>query len=219
MQQKIRKKPRSGEAYLNAWSLTERVPAKHKVTGYSKSVPKGVVLSMWYVIQTVTGKEKELVTVIERVLPGKGYNKCFVIQQECVWRLKGQYQMHIEPLFPSYIFVDTDSPKEFFFELKSLPQMTKFLGDGEAFWTVKKEEKELLRKMINKDPEYVIRCSVVEVDSNGNIISAEGILKDLIGKIVKKRLRKRRVLVEIPLLGRKRKIQIGICLKTDNIQI
>ncbi|MFR3285323.1 MAG: hypothetical protein ACLTR6_14190 [Clostridium fessum] len=45
---------------------------------------------MWYVIQTQTGKEQELTECIEHVLAGKGYRACFVIEQECIWRMGGE---------------------------------------------------------------------------------------------------------------------------------
>lgn len=170
---------------------------------------------MWYVIQTITGMEKELVEIIDKVLAGDGYKQCFVIQRECVWRIEGLYCVHIEPLFPSYVFVETSSPERFFFSLKRVPKLTKLLGDDGVFWEVKEEEKRLLQKLINQDDEYIIRRSYVQVDTEGNICFAEGVLKDFTENIVKKRLRKRIVVVEIPFLGEKRRIQLGICLNED----
>lgn len=173
------------------------------------------VQAMWYVIQTVTGKEKEAAGAIDRVLEKKSYQECFVIQQECVWRMEGRCLVHIEPMFPSYVFVETDTPDAFFFELKRVPKLTKLLGSDGMFWMVQKEEEELLRKMAGYDPEYIIRRSLVEVDSNGEIISAEGALKEYTGRIVKKRLRKRVVVIEIPFLERLKQVQLAVRLKED----
>lgn len=172
---------------------------------------------MWYVIQTLTGKEKELVGMIDKMLGGKGYNECFVIQRECVWRIEGAYRVHIEPLFPSYVFVDTEEAEEFFFQLKKIPRLTKLLGGDGIFWTVKKEEQELLKKLMGCDKEYIVRRSFVQVDSFGEIISAKGALQDYLEQIVKKRLRKRSVMIEIPFLGDTRRIQLGIWLDGDGI--
>lgn len=172
---------------------------------------------MWYVIQTIAGKEMEAVQVIDKVLAKSCYTKCFVIQRECVWRIKGQRRVHIEPLFPSYIFVESDTPEDFFFALKKVPKMTKLLGDGNTFWSVEKEDIEFLKKIVGNDKQYIVRRSLVEVDSDGTIISAEGFLKEYIGKIVKKRLRKRIVLIEFPFLGRLRQIEVGIRLHGDEI--
>ena len=60
------------------------------------------------------------------------------------------------------------------------------------------------------DPEYIVRRSPVKVDDAGEIITAGGILKEFAGKIVKKRLRKRVVVIEIPFLGEMRRIEVGV---------
>lgn len=170
---------------------------------------------MWYVIQTITGKEIELVSVIDRVLAKDSYKTCFVIQRECVWRIEGRCRVHIKPLFPSYVFVETDTPEAFFFALKRVPKLTKLLGGDGTFWGVQKEEEALLRRLMGDEPGYIVRRSPVKVDSEGLIVSAEGVLKDYLDRIVKKRLRKRVVVIEIPFLGRKRLVEIGVRVAGD----
>lgn len=170
---------------------------------------------MWYVIQTITGKEVETVGVIDKVVAKNSYTKCFVIQRECVWRIEGKCRVHIEPLFTSYVFVETDTPDIFFYDLKQVPKLTKLLGRDGTFWTVLPEEQVLLKKLIGNDPEYVVRRSLIEVNEQGNIISAQGVLGEYIGKIVRKRLRKRVVIVELLFLGEVRRVQLGVRLAGD----
>ena len=124
----------------------------------------------------------------------------------------------IEPLFPSYVFVETDTPEDFFFALKQVPKLTKLLGSDGSFWTVQKEEEQILKELIGSDRSLTIRLSSVKTDENGAILSAEGALKKYLPVIVKKRLRKRSVIVEIPFLGEKRRVQLGIRLETDEIE-
>lgn len=170
---------------------------------------------MWYVIQTITGKEAETVKVIDKVLEKGSYERCFVIQRECVWRIEGQCRVHIEPFFPSYVFVETDTPEDFFFALKRVPKLTKLLGSEGVFWSVQREDIVLLKKLIGSDSEYIVRRSLVEVDPVGEIVAAEGVLNEYISKIIRKRLRKRVVVVEIPFLGEVRRIQLGVRLAGD----
>lgn len=172
---------------------------------------------MWYVIQTITGKEIELVDVIEKLLKEKyrrtckkSYEKCFVIRREYVWRLEGRFRLHIEPLFPSYVFVESSTPDAFFYDLKQIPKLSKLLSNDGIFWTVEKEEEALLRRLIGDDPEYIVRRSPIWVNGEGEIIAAGGVLKENFGRIVKKRLRKRIVVIEIPFLGEMRRIEIGV---------
>lgn len=170
---------------------------------------------MWYVIQTITGKEKELVEMIHKVIDKKGYDACFVIQHECVWRIEGKYRVHVEPLFPSYVFVETETPEELFYGLVRVPRLSKLLGIDGAFWAVQDDEEKLLRQMMGEDKAYIIRRSLVEINKEGKIISADGPLNKYIDRIVRKKLRKRNVTVEIPFLGENRRIQLGIYLAED----
>lgn len=175
---------------------------------------------MWYVIQTITGEEQETADSIHRVLNGNGYRACFVIWQECVWRLEGKYKVYLKPLFPSYVFVDTDSPEQFYFALKKVPKDARLLGGGGDFCEVREEERKLLCWMMSgtnreEKGEYIVRRSPVRVNEDGEIIWAGGALEANIKHIVKKRLRKRSVVIEVPFLGETRRLQLGIRLEGD----
>ncbi len=190
----------------------------------------GGVRDMWYVIQTITGKEQELADIIEKVMAGEGqkYEHCFVIYQECVRRRNGRRELYVETLFPSYVFVETNQPEEFFLDLKQVPRAANFLQVDGCFWNIYEEEEEFLRRMlescivkksnkmgINCGQAYVIHSSLVWVNEEGQIQGAEGVLGFYLNKIVKQRLRKRSVVIEIPFCGRMRRIRLGIRLKGD----
>lgn len=189
---------------------------------------------MWYVMQTITGKEQELVDVIWRVMTGerKKYERCFVLYQEYDRRSGGKLETCVETLFPSYVFVETDVPEEFFLELKHVPKMSKLLGADEGFWTMNKEEELFLCHMLEKsnpsnigtsgktaeikqEKNYLIRPSFVWVDDKGEIKEAKGILEDYMNQIVKQRLRKRSVVIEIPFCGKIRRLRLSIRLEGD----
>lgn len=182
---------------------------------------------MWYVIQTITGREQELVNAIEHVLDGKigekPYQRCFVLYRECIWRVEGQLRVHIEPLFPSYVFVETTDPDNFYVALKQVPKLSRLLGTDGKFWGLEIDEEPFFCSMMkaaeqekaNKKEYYLVHRSLVRTDSEGKVIAAEGVLKNYIGQIVKQRLRKRSVIIEIPFMGAKRRVQLGICLEGD----
>ena len=200
---------------------------------------------MWYVIQTETGREQELVDAINRVLCGAGYKRCFVIRQECVWRIGGGYKTYIRPMFPSYVFAETDAPEAFFLSLKRVSRLSRLLRNDGVFGTVTEEEQALLCRMMGESredrgnkrnkgnichpetaaggtagvfgaPPYLVRRSPVRVSGEGEITEAGGFLKDYLDKIVKKRLRKRSVTIEIPFLGENRRIQVGIRVEGED---
>ena len=187
---------------------------------------------MCYVIQTITRKEQELVDVIWRVLTGerKKYKHCFVLYQEYDRRSGGKLETCIEVLFPSYVFVETNVPEEFFLELKHVPKMSRFLGAEGCFWNINKEEERFLCHMLEKsdcqlkeiklephEPKknYCIRPSFVWVNEKGEIKGANGVLSDYLDKMVKQRLRKRSVVIELSFCGKIRRIRLSIRLAGD----
>ncbi|NBI72111.1 hypothetical protein D3Z50_13775 [Clostridiaceae bacterium] len=202
-------------------------------------------VSMWYVIQTMTGKEQEAADAIDRVLAGSCYERCFIIRRECVWRLEGRLRVHVEPLFPSYVFAEIDETKkagaagELFHALKRVPRLTRLLGGADGtggaggaarvkgaagagpdhescvFQAVESGEEQLFKEMAQGDKDFIIRRSPVKVDEDGKIIWAGGALTAYTDRIVKKRLRKRYIVVEIPFLGSARRVQMGIRLEGD----
>lgn len=205
-------------------------------------------VSMWYVLQTMTGKEQEAADAIDRVLGRGCYERCFVIRRECVWRLEGRLRVHVEPLFPSYVFVEMDemgeagTAGELFHALKRVPKLTRLLGwagsmggaektggaacvkgasgaglvrESCVFQAVERGEEQLLKELTGGDESFIIRRSPVKVNEDGDILWAGGALKHYTDRIVKKRLRKRFVTVEIPFLGSTRRVQIGIRLEGD----
>lgn len=171
---------------------------------------------MWYVIQVMTGKEEETKYVMEKELDRQLYEKCFFIKRERVWRREGQCIVHLETMFPGYLFVITDFPKELYRELKRVPKFTKLLrAENEVFLGVNEEEELFLRKLLDGDEENVVRLSKVEVDEEKNIVKAEGPLRYYMDKIIKKKLRLRYVMIEMRLLEKNRQILIGIRCKED----
>lgn len=170
---------------------------------------------MWYVIQTVTGKEQEMADAIRKTISHQLYNRCFILRRECLWRLDGRYIQHIETLFPSYVFIDAGQPEELFYALKSLPGFTKLLRTDDSFWTVSQDEQAFLENLICGDPDQIVRCSQVETDETGRIIRAEGPLGHYINRIERQRLRKRCVRVSAELGGRIHHVLLGIRLKGD----
>lgn len=169
---------------------------------------------MWYVIQTQTGEEQELVRLIKKMVSKKHYDECFCMNRECVRKMGDEYEIFIRPLFPAYIFVITEDPKRFFFELKKIPKLAKMLNDQEdTFFSVSKEEERFLKNV--QDDDHVVKRSLVEVNEEGMIVNADGAVGVYLRHIVRQRLRKRYVCVEQEFLGIKRKIYLGIKLKED----
>ena len=129
---------------------------------------------MWYVIQTSTGEEEELITMIERIVPKGYYEECFCIRRERFRKIGGRDEIDLYPLFPAYVFVVTENPKRMFLELKRVPKLTKLLSDQQDSFFCVDEDEEMFLKSV-QDEKHVVRRSLVEVDAEGRIIGAEGV--------------------------------------------
>ena len=91
---------------------------------------------MWYVIQTITGKEQELVDLVYKMLPKTVYKECFFLKRQLLKRLGGEWLEVTETLFPAYVFLDLTNADEVFYELKRIPEFSKLLGDNLGnFWS------------------------------------------------------------------------------------
>ena len=156
---------------------------------------------MWYVIQTTTGKEEELVAGIHAVLAGKGYRDCFVIRAEWLKRLGGTWRLKVCPLFPGYVFMETDDPGRIFQGLKQVPKFSKILGNGAfEFTAVEEEERRLLERLCGmgdekegkgkqgrrENPEnraagqrWVVRLTEASVEEDGTVTFGKGPLTEL----------------------------------------
>ena len=176
---------------------------------------------MWYVLQTITGREEELVHYIEEIVPKELYTDCFVAYYERVWRKQQESVVHVERLFPGYVFVQTQAPETLFYQLKKVLKLSKLLSDGEEeFLPVREDEQEFLESLITVEEKdgkevYLVKRSEIQVDEEGNIVWAGTPLSRYIGNVVRKRIRKRYVVIEKELFGKKRTVLLSVRLKGE----
>lgn len=169
---------------------------------------------MWYVLQTITGKEQELVQMIHKIVPQEMYEDCFVAYYERIWRRQQQSIVHVERLFPGYVFVLTERPEKLFFQLKRVPAMSKIMIDGDfTFLTLEREEEEFLREMLG--PEHIVHLSHVKTDGKGKAVQVSGPLKQYKDRIVKYQFKKRYAIIRLKLIGVEKTAVLGIILDED----
>lgn len=169
---------------------------------------------MWYVLQTVTGQEEELVHMIREVVPDHAYSDCFVAYYERVWRRQQQSIVHVERLFPGYVFIISDDPNELFLELKRVPAMSKLVSAGKfEFLPIEKEEETFFHALLTE--ERIVRLSYVETDGKGHVLRIEGPLKQFADQIVKYQFKKRYAMIRFRMLGMDKTGTLGIILRED----
>lgn len=181
-------------------------------------------ITMWYVVQTTTGKEQELVDVIRKLLPGKLYKDCFFIKREFLKRLGGQWLEVTETLFPAYVFLEMDTPEAVFYHLKALPEFTRLLGDNQGqYIPLEPEEVRFLKQLCGpgdgqRGRGHLVKSTLVSLDESGTVQKLDGPLQNFENHIVKLNLRKRYAIVELTIRGQRETAKLGIRLEKDEPQ-
>lgn len=169
---------------------------------------------MWYVVQTVTGREEELVHMIRDIIPSSLYVDCFVIYYERVWRKQQQSIVHVERLFPGYVFVVSAEPEELFLNLKKVPAMSKLIADGNhTFLSLEIDEETLFQNILGEN--HIIHLSYVKTDGKNHIRCIAGPLKNYMDQVVRFQLKKRYVIIRLKIMGIEKTVALGIILNED----
>lgn len=161
---------------------------------------------MWYVIQVYTGKEADIVEQCkDRVV--REDEDIFIPVVERMTKVQGEWVQVRTRLFPGYVFIETDRPWELYMRLKGVKAMTKLLKTGEEITPLYREEEKYLRRL--QDREHVVRYSEGFMEGDRLVVTS-GPLQGSEGEIKKILRHKRLVVMEVPLLGRKVEVTLGL---------
>lgn len=162
---------------------------------------------MWYVIQTRTGQERKIKTIIENTLSPEVYSDCKIIYYEMMRKYQGKWHAEKRAMFPGYLFVESDDVEELFHQLRRIPELTKLLGYGKDIVAISKEEEEFLRRITGGDDTVEMSYGVQEGD---RVVVNEGCLVGLESIIRKIDRHKRRAFIDVEILGVTRQVEIGL---------
>ncbi|HJG83631.1 MAG TPA: hypothetical protein K8V78_11125 [Lacrimispora saccharolytica] len=194
---------------------------------------------MWYVIQTETGKEEEILLFMRNMIPEELCQHCFLIWAEWPRRAGGQWNIVKKNMFPGYIFAETEEPEELFQRLKKVPGLTKLLGGDRCEFIPLGAEEERFFCMIgekegnctgenraakcgegtDKRKRYClsVRPSTVRVDEEGKLEILNGALQSFKEEIVRVNLHKRYAVVRVKMLGEKT-VLFGLTMEKDGLR-
>ena len=176
---------------------------------------------MWYVIQTMTGKEEDLRLRLNS-LPGRDrFYDCFIIRAEWLKRLGGKWETQVRSLFPGYVFVETMQPEELFLKLKETPGYARLLGNGRyEFTAVEEGEEDFLKTICRMEQEedaspdpgkrWLVRLSSVQPGDTGDGWRIRGPLKAFEKQIERINLHKRYAVVRVTMGRREQTVLYGL---------
>ena len=171
--------------------------AKHTPAAGAASVRKD---SMWYVIWTETGKEKEAARELKERIPAGIINDCWVPVRVERHKRQGKMLDVEKALFPGYFFVDCDDPEEVSPHMRKLERFRLMLKSDDIYMPISDQDEKLIRRLTDKNGK--LNVSLIKI-SDGKLTVIDGPLKNMEQYITKINLHKRKVLVEMELFEQK----------------
>lgn len=174
----------------------------------------------WYLLKTWEGREEALAEEIRKKLPSCFYKNCFVIYQERIWRKQQRSVVHVEKLFPGYVFLTSekisfsDKKRSFLSCLEELPALAGLAACGDlTILPMAEKDAEFLEKISGDD--HMVKLSCVLKDENGRICKISDPLRSCLGQVERYHFKKRYAMVRRQLWGEDQAIAMGILLKED----
>lgn len=165
----------------------------------------------WYVLFVRTGWEQRIEQFLKERLDTNLFIP-FVPLQETIFKIAGKTKKELKPLFPSYVFIETEvSGQEFinrtstlFYNSRNIVCILKY-SDTEI--ALKESERQLLLKLCNDD--YCIESSSGIIVGDKIYIS-DGPLKGYESLIRSVNRHKRLVWIEVEFMGEMRQISLAL---------
>lgn len=169
---------------------------------------------MWYVIQVFGGKEQTTLDLLKRFVDEGVLQEAFVPRREVMRRNDGVTTRVIEVLFPGYLFVVTETPRELCAQLKGVPAFTRMLGGSDKrFIPLNQSEIDCLEEFCGVNRVVEMSRGVIEGDK---VRVSEGPLKGHEGIIKKIDRHKQCAYVDMKFMGRTKSIKLGLEIVRKN---
>ena len=168
---------------------------------------------MYYVIQVQTGKEEKAISAIKKQIGEKEGFDIFTPSRKVLRKFHGEFKEVTEKCFPGYIFVETDKPKDLFYDLYWTPEYTKLLGrEGLTynFLPLTKDEARMIDILYSANHSRRTEISDIEVVEGQKVRVISGPLMGNESIIKKVNLHKRLVTISISVAGRSVDVEVGI---------
>lgn len=162
---------------------------------------------MWYVIQVITGDEKNTVDMCRVIVQDSAEHEFFIPEVDRKKRLKGKWYNIRKPMFPGYVFISTESIDELYEKLKNVPKLTKVLGTDHTVTPISQSEEKLIRRLTNK--QHVAEVSVGYIEGDRLIIS-EGPMVGMEAMVKKIDRHKRIAVLSVTMFGNSTDVTMGL---------
>lgn len=176
------------------------------VASVASAPPRGT--SRLYVVQVMGGAEERTRRLVLRTI-GDVVDDCFTPSYEAKRAEHGQWRTVRKQLLPGYVFIQTSCPDEAALKLKSVPAFTRLLGsNGERFMPLAPDEVAWLNAFTDVET-HVVQMSEGFIEGD-RVLVTRGPLKGHELEIKRINRHKREAELEVPILGRTKRIKVGL---------
>lgn len=165
---------------------------------------------MWYVIWTLARNEKLLEERIRSDIDKNLYSKCWMPVRIERQKHKGELKDIVKPLFPGYIFMDTDTPAEAEQAIDKLHGQTGIIGflknDG-VYLTLMSWEREIIERLTGDDGIAGVSIGVIS-DKKLRVLS--GPLKGMEQYVTRIDRHSRKAYLSMQLFGELRHFELSL---------
>lgn len=172
---------------------------------------------MFYVLQIAPHEESRIEQILRESMPSSLCKQCFHPMRRRTKKIHGEWIETSEKLLPGYVFVETDTPDEFYKKLRTIPRLTKMLGklyneeiSSWEFTGLSADEVRWLTNIMSCGEVGEVSLSFVKKDETGNIQIISGPLVYLVDKVRKFDLHKRIAIVELSFGQKQSLLYFGI---------
>ena len=161
---------------------------------------------MWYVVQTLKGKEEKVTAEIREYVLEDG-EEAFIMGNERMFRIRGRWIIDRKNLFPGYLFVITEKPKEFDRRLRKKLRPLKLMEVDEVITPIYPEEEEFLKLLGGE--EHIVRYSE-GCRIGDKVVIESGALAGYKGEIRKLDRHNRQAVITVSFFGRETDVTLGL---------
>ena len=165
---------------------------------------------MWYVVQTVVGREKGAIEKCRTALDESVAARVFTPRCQILKKFHGEWQSVEQIAFQGYVFLESESPKELEKSLMRIPSVVTPVRIGGGFYPIREDEEAVLRQMMDED--NCIRTSEGYLVDKKLVIE-KGPLQPFTEMVKKIDRHKRTAMLGVRLFEECRDMRVGLSVK------
>ena len=161
----------------------------------------------WYVVQTLKGREKKVLSEIREHVLEADNEHTFIMENEKLYKHQGKWHSERENLFPGYLFVVTEKPEEFDKRLRRTNRSLKVMRVDGVIKPIETYEEEFLMRLGGEN--HVVKYSE-GFQIGDKIVIEKGSLKGFEGEIRKKDRHNRQAKIAVSMFGREMEVTVAL---------